>query len=367
MKFIYKYARLPKDQKLLRNIDSAANGLSSKLKGLNIDTLNISDYTKKYLKSKLFSLTTNLQLYSYILAWALAESEVKFNEFVFLDYGGGTGVLSLLAKELGIDTVIYNDIYDVSCRDAHQIAESVGNVADHYVKGDIDDLFSFLRKNNLTCNAIASYDVIEHIYDIELFFEKIPSLSNSSLSVVMASGANIFNPIIRKRLVKKQLKIEYKDREKQFGQKERDTLRSYLNVRNDMVLKYTQDLNKTLTKNEIEQLSRRTRGKIEADIQKSVDEYLTTGKFPPEPKHPTNTCDPYTGNWAEHLINPYSLEKILTKKGFKFWILGGYYGRPKNALKRFLGEGFNKFISGFKKQGLKIAPFYTIYGKRYWI
>jgi len=239
------------------------------------------------------------------------------------------------------------------------------NVAEHYVKGDIDDLLAFLSKNNLKCNAIASYDVIEHIYDIELFFEKIPSLSNNSLSVVMSSGANIFNPIIRKRLITKQLEVEYKDREKQFGQKERDTLRSYLNVRNDMILKYTQDLNKALTKNEIEQLSRRTRGKIEADIQKSVDEYLKTEKFPQEPNHPTNTCDPYTGNWAEHLINPYSLTKILSKRGFKSCVLGGYYGRPKNALKRFLGVVFNKFISGSKKQGLKIAPFYTIYGKRY--
>ena len=128
MKFIYKYARLPKNQKLLRNIDSAANGLFYKLRDLNIDMLNISDYTKKYLTSKLFSFTTNLQLYSYILSWALAETKVPFNEFVFLDYGGGTGMLSLLAKEIGIDTVIYNDIYDVSCRDAHQIAESVGEM-----------------------------------------------------------------------------------------------------------------------------------------------------------------------------------------------------------------------------------------------
>jgi len=34
-------------------------------------------------------------------------------------------MLALLAKELGIGTVIYNDIYDVSCHDFKVISEAV--------------------------------------------------------------------------------------------------------------------------------------------------------------------------------------------------------------------------------------------------
>lgn len=364
MKFMYKFASLPKDYKLLKSIDSAANKLFDKLRELNMDTLKISDYNKKYLENKLASLTTNLQIYSYILSWSLVKSNVPFNKFVFLDYGGGSGMLSLLAKELGIGTVIYNDIYDVSCEDAQQIAKSIGNEADYYVQGDIDDMFIFLREKNINCDAIASFDVIEHVYEIESFFEKIPSLSNNPMSVVMSSGANIFNLLIRKRLTRKQLEAEFEDREKKYGHKERDCLKSYLSSRKDMILKYSKKLNKVLGEKEIEQLARMTRGKIEADIQKCVDEYFKTGKFPQEPNHPTNTCDPHTGNWMEHLMNPYCLANILSKRGFKVFVLSGYYGRSENTTKRFLGKVLNIFINIFKEQGIKIAPFYTIYGKR---
>jgi SAM-dependent methyltransferase len=283
---------------------------------------------------------------------------------VFLDYGGGTGFLSLLAKELGINSVVYNDIYEVSCVDARIIAESVGNVADYYVNGDIDDLIKFIQKKNINCNVIASYDVIEHIYDIETFFEKVPSLSNNSLSVVMASGANSFNFYVKNKLKKTHLELEYKDRENKYGHKDRDCLRSYLSVRKDMICKHIQELNKSLTEYEISQLSKKTRGKIEADIKKSVDEYLKTGKFPQELKDPTNTCDPVTGNWAEHLMDPFHLERILSERGFDVCVLSGYYGRSKNVLKRLLGEFLNILINALRKQSIKIAPFYAIYGNR---
>lgn len=364
MKFVYGFPRLLKDRELLRDIDSAANRLFEKLRKLDINALKISDYNKKYLKSKLASLITNLQIYSYILCWSLAKSNGSFNKFVLLDYGAGSGILSLLAKELGVGVVIYNDIYDVSCQDAQEIGKSMGNQADYYVQGDIDDMVGFFEKNRINCDAIASYDVIEHIYDVESFFEKIPTLSNNPMSIVMTSGANTFNPLIRKRLIKKQVEEEYKDREKKYGHKGRDCLRSYLSVREDMILQYSKKLNEVLTENEIEELAKRTRGQIEADIQKCVDEYFKTKEFPQGPNHPTNTCDPYTGNWTEHLMDPYRLVEILAKRGFEARILSGYYGRSKNLTKRVLGKFLNIFIGKFERQGIRAAPFYTIYGRR---
>lgn len=364
MNSLYRFARLPENRELLRDIDSAANRLFEKLRKLDINALKISDYNKKYLKSKLASLITNLQIYSYILSWSLAKSNGSFNKFVLLDYGAGSGILSLLAKELSIGAVVYNDIYDVSCQDAQEIARVIGNVADYYVQGDIDDMVGFFEKNRINCDAIASYDVIEHIYDVESFFKKIPTLSNNPMSIVMTSGANTFNPLIRKRLIKKQVDEEYKDREKKYGHKGRDCLRSYLSVRKDMIIKYSKECSKVLTGYEVEELAKRTRGQIEADIQICVDEYLKTKEFPQGPNHPTNTCDPYTGNWTEHLINPYWLAEILAKRGFEARVLSGYYGRSKNLTKRVLGKFLNIFIGKFERQGIRAAPFYTIYGRR---
>lgn len=362
MEFIYDYAHLPKNKESLNDINMAAKALSNKLLSINIKSLDISDYNKSYLGHHLGHLRDTLQKYSYILSWSIASANVPLDEFVFLEYGGGIGILSLLAKEAKIGTVLYNDIYDVSCRDAEFLAKCIGLPADYYIHGEIQDVIDFLQSNSLHCDAVASYDVIEHIYDIETFFKMIGMLSSGSLVVFMSSGANAFNPIIRNRLMKQQYEIEHKDREKKWGHKERDTTRSYLSIRKEMIREY----NKELSKEEIEQLAVNTRGMIESDIYKCVDNYLKTGRFPKDPCHPTNTCDPYTGNWAEHLMDPYYLKNILSKEGFEVKILSGFYGTPQNILKKLAGKLLNIIIYtfNFNKQGIRIAPFFTIYAKK---
>jgi hypothetical protein len=247
----------------------------------------------------------------------------------------------------------------LSCKDAKVLGKSIGNQADYYVQGDVDDVIRFLRKIPISCNAIASYDVIEHVYNIDGFLSKLRLLSDESCNVVMSSGANNFNPRTRKIIIKKQLEAEYKDRGKKWGHKERDCLNAYLKVREEMILNNAPNL----TKNEIQQLARVTRGMIESDINNCVDKYLKTGYMPQEPSHPTNTCDPYTGNWMEHLMDPYHLKDILSRSGFEVEVLSGYWGTPKKVIKRPIVSFLDLAIYLFKKQGIRIAPFFTIYGK----
>ena len=360
MEFMYSFARLPKNYKLLTDINSAAGRLYKKLKKLDIEKLDISDYSKEYLIKHLINIHGTLRKYSYILCWSLTPSTVSLNKFKFLDYGGGTGMLSLLAKELKIGTVIYNDIYDVSCNDAKTLGRAIGNESDYYLQGDIDDAINFLKKDAIHINAIASYDVIEHIYDIEGFLRKLHFLSERSLNVFLSTGANSLNPIKKKALMKQQVEIENKNRVKKHGHKERDCLKAYLKIRGEMITKY----NKDLTDNEVKRLAGVTRGVMGTDIYQCVDKYLKTNEFPLEPAHPTNTCDPYTGNWAEHLMDPYCLKEILSQTGFGVEVLGGYWSPPENSMKSYLGEILNIIIYLFKKQGIKVAPFYTIYGTR---
>jgi len=358
VRLMSSFARLPKDRGLLiESINSAAERLFSKLVSFDVNSLGISDYNKRYFGNKLANLISNLQLDAYLLSWSLAKSDLSLDRFVFVDYGGGSGMLSLLAKELSIGTVIYNDIYDVSCHDARIIAKSIGNEADYYVCGDIDDLICFLRVNNISCNAIASFDVLEHIYDVEAFLGKLHILSGGELTVMVASGANTFNPVITRMLMKRQLRAEHEDREEEFGHKERDCPRSYLSVRREIICEYLGSLQIRMEADKIERLARNTRGMIEHDIQRSVD--------PQAPNHTTNTCDPYTGNWAEHLMDINSLVQILSKTGFSVELLSGYYpGGYKNVVKKLLGKSLNMIIRSFPKQGIRIAPFFAIYGVR---
>lgn len=235
LQYFYNNARLPGDDSLLKLVNAAAIRLARRLETLKKADLHISDYSKRYLLSSLEDLGNTLQRYTFILSWALAELDTPLDKTVFIDYGGGIGILALLAKEVDIGTVVYNDIYDVSCEDARVIALAAENMADYYVQGDIEDLLRFLQRHSMNCHAIASYDVIEHIYDIDHFLKSLAGISEKSLTMVMASGANPYNPLIKKKIVRQQIQAEFEDRDRQWGHKERDSLMAYLRARKAII------------------------------------------------------------------------------------------------------------------------------------
>lgn len=347
----------PIDSHLLSQISSAFDRLIEKLIKIDLKALGISEYNQMYLSKKISNPTSYLQLYSYLLALSLAGNRRPLNEFSFVDYGGGSGFLSLLAKELGIGNVIYNDIYEVSCRDVKALSIAISSNINEYVCGDIDDLIKFVNKQTISINAICSYDVIEHIYNIESYLRKLPLLSTNSLRIVFGSGANIKNPRTRRVLRKTHLRCEYQDRVKKWGHKERDTLRGYLAARKEIVNHYSPEADR----NTIDEIAKSTRGLMKQDIEKCVDEYRKTGEISYKPDHPSNTCDPYTGNWAEHLMDTEWLESILKEEGFEVKILSGYWPYSKNIYKRMIKNLLNLGIKNIGKAGLFISPYYVLY------
>lgn len=365
IQFIYNSAVLPTQKELLNDINYAAKKLFSKLSTLDVNSLDISNYNKQYFGRKLKNLKRHIQLSSYLLSWSLAESKIPYKQFNFLEYGAGSGLTCMLAKELGLN-VIYNDIYDVSVKDSKTISKAIGNEAHYYIQGDIEELIDFLNSNNMELNGVASSDVIEQIYDINSFFRKLPSLGKDSLSLVITCTANPFHFYIRRQLMKSQIQHENQDRKMQYGHKQRDTLLAYRKVRLEIIKKYLTESNNTLNNDVISKLVVNTRGMAKNDIHKSLENFLQTGQLPPKPLHPTNTCDPYTGNWCQQLMNPYALADILTANGFNAKVLAGYYGNLDNIIHRNVGKILDKIISynKNKQNRLWLAPFYTIYATK---
>lgn len=358
---MFKFCNLPDDKSTVKMVNEAAGRLHYKLKGVNLETLDISDYNKRYFGSLLGNLHSNLQKYAYILVWSITNIDVPINKLVFLDYGGGSGMLSLLAKECNIGTVIYNDIYDVSARDAELIGKAIGDQADYYIPGDIDDVIDFLNKKSINCNAIANYDVIEHIYDIEEFLKKMSLISNNNLRVFFSSGANPYNPFIKRKLVKNHHRCELIDRERIFGSKKRDPVEAYSKIRRELI----KDLNPKLSEDQVDYLVTATRGLIEYDIKKAVEEFSTSGTITLKqkyPQYPSNTCDPYTGNWAEHLMDIYQLRNVLQSQNFQADIWRGYYGDSNTSLKCLAARSLNLLIKSTGRRGLILSPFFTLYG-----
>lgn len=356
MEYFYKNAGdLPGTP--LESINSAAKRLHAKLVSLEVDSLDISEYSKRYLGKKAKNPVGVLQLYSHILALSLQGLKRPLREITLVDYGGGTGVLSLLAKETGIGHVIYNDIYDVSCGDVLETARALGTTIDDVVCGDIDDLIARVRSDKISIDAMASYDVIEHIYDIEDYLRKLSQLTQPPTRIVFGSGANMRNPLVARQIGKIHAQCEFEDRSRERGTKERDSLQSYLSLRKDIIKRY----NEQLSDAEVDKLAKLTRGQIATDIRKSVDEFVDKGRISYAPDHPTNTCDPNTGNWAEHLMDTAWLAEILEDEGFRVKILNGYYPSTGVGLRKSLKHLLNHGIRTLRQSGCTIAPYYIVY------
>lgn len=355
--FFIKAYKKKDAKKFLLELDSAAHELYIKLNNINPESLNISDYSKRYLLSYTANLEKHISKYAYLVYYALNNENKEYSNMTILDYGGGIGLLSLLLKQLGIGTVIYNDIYDLSCKDAKELANSLDLEANYYIEGNIDDVIHSTNKSAITLNSIISYDVIEHIYKPYEFINRISNLNNKNCSVVIASGANPLNPIINAKLRMHQINIERENRKYVKGHKERDALKSYRSLRNIIIKEWLKKHFIIEKGQNIKKLSEITRGYIKEDIEILLKNYYFENKIICPIKDLTNTCDPITGNWDEHLMNPYNIACILKKRFYFVNIKSGLFFHEKRNLRSFIDEVSMYFNI------LYLAPFYLIVSK----
>ena len=349
----------PINSSISTSIAEGVYRLAKKLSGFSTESIAISSYMKHYFGGYVQYLSGTLQRYSYLLKLAIGELNLPLENMVFLDYGGGSGILSLLAKEVGIGFVAFNDFYESSCQDARLIAQHLNLEADIYISGDIDQVIqTFKREGIKQCTSIASYDVIEHIYNIDYFLSHVTELMAPRSLMVMQTTANPRNPFINYQRKKYQKLLEYHDRTGDSGNKESDSLKAYFTLRQEIIKEYAQG---QLNDREVVNLSKATRGLRIDDIQKIVDDYLKFKTIPQPLSHPTNTCDPLTGNWAEHLLNPAYFVKMLEKQKLSVEILSGYYSDGKNRNINHFKKILNYLIYISKQKFLNISSSYIVY------
>ena len=355
--------------KLNNSIVNAGNDLKEKLSGLNVELLNISDYNKRYFGSLIKdeqSLKLNINKYSYLLKSVLKNFDYDDNNKpIFLDYGAGHGMMNLLAVQSNLfSKVIYSDIFEQSANDARIIANDINLLSDFYFVGDIIKIEEFVKNNNFKINIMTSYDVLEHIYNIEHFISKLPYIFDSNFSFVMASGANPLNPFIAYKIRKLHINFENNDRPVVFGRKSTDTLLSLRKQRENIILKYFKEKNYLYNQEELLKLTNLSRGLLDYDINYYLKDYIHNGFFNYKPDDPTNTCDSLTGNWFERLMNPFLLAnkfrlyfaKINVSHGYYFSIIFNKTYLPKLVLNTLM------FILP-TKLSIKLSPYYIINGK----
>ncbi len=352
----------PKDhieKALFDKIDRSAELIYKSFRNQDLAEIGISEYNQRYITHYIDNYTFYLQLYTQILIVAIRELTIPIEEAVFIDYGGGSGIFSFLAKSTGFKTVVYNDIYDVSVADVKILSKNNGIKIDHFVCGDIDDLVKELNEQKIQANLVCSFDVLEHIYNIEDWFKHSIKLGHQ-FTLVFSSSANIRNYVISRRLKAVQQKAENLGKEKKWGDKNRDTSSPFVEIRKEIIKNYSPSLSEDL----IQDLAKRTRGYAISDIQKAIDAYSKQGKPIKEINHPTNTCDPYTGNWSEHLINHYYLKKTVTEAGYtSAQIQPAFYTLSTQKLVNLAKKILNLFIS-IPGIGIYFSPLYVLVAKK---
>jgi len=336
-------------------IKNSINRLSDKILLLDLDTLNISSYNKTYFKKYAYQFNFYMSIYAQLLLKSLKKLSKPITQSTFVDYGGGCGILSYLAKEIGFKTVIYNDIYQTSVEDSQIIAKNLDIDIDYFIGGDIDELVYQIKQKYLKPDLICSFDVLEHIYNIEDWFNSVCKIENS-FSIIFMTHANPCNPLINYRLKKLHRKAEFKGLEKDEGWKEIDIHTAYFEARKKIINNYIPDI----SQKNLQILSAKTRGLIKTDIEKVILNYQETGKISHQIKHPTNTCDPFTGNWAEHLINLKRLKLIANNNNLKMTITNSFYVYSKNKILNIPKFIVNQLLKILGSKHLFLSPTYTI-------
>lgn len=305
------------------------------------------------------NLENSLSRLGFLLYEAFNGAEYDIEKSVLVDYGGGSGLLSFLARALGVKVVIYSDIYDLSCKEAELVGHILGLSADYYLAGDETALSCMMNEKKLACDVLVSNDVIEHVYTIEKTLQVLSHIPGSHLKMILASGANKYNPYIYLRILHRQVNIEKKGRK---AGRECDTRASYSEIRYNLIKEYAANL----SDNEVRRLARQTRGLMHNDIHKAIDIFRKENKWPrPEP-YGYNTCDPFTGYWEEHFMVPHQLAYKLGDLGFSASVVPGlwFVNLSTHAVKRMICNLLNVMIRLMKNCGLIWSPFYIVKAQR---
>lgn len=288
-----------------------------------LSTLQIDDYHRRYLGGMLPNIDYYIDIYTRCLD-KLSRKLDKRNS-TLVDYGGGHGLLSIVAKQAGWHNVIYIDRDPEAANCAKELSQALSVEIDTLLTGDANVLADHCTENNVAADALLGMDVIEHIYDLDTFFStlftRMPCLRHMSFTTAS-------NPYNRLKCHKLRKLMDSDD----TGSSE---CPNYYTLRYNFL---TGEME--MEPKEAASWARNCRGLIYEDIRKKVEL-----RAMPHPTDRHNTCDPRTGNWTERILPIDEYRKVVTHHGATLSLYNGFFNEHHHGLKGLAAKMLNTIDS----------------------
>ncbi len=328
----------------------------AELHAIDTRSFDIARYPAEYMQLLLTHSTYYLHIYTQVLEKALALSGKKKEDIILLDYGAGNGLLGMFAKHCGFRKVYAIDISEPFVQAARLLNERLRLPVDSIMTGDWETAASFFQDKQKP-DIVAGTDVIEHIYDLDIFFRGIKEM-NPAMVTVFTTSAISSNPY--KRFVferaQRQDEYDYNHAEHSSGENPYAGL-PFLEVRRRIIRE-----NFSLPDATVEQLAGLTRGFNRTDMLDAVKGFIAGSVIMPATEHPTNTCDPITGSWTERLLTIDQYKKIYEENGFHLQVSNGFYNSWQPGLKSILLKPINFFTGVSGKWGRWLSSYILLAG-----
>jgi hypothetical protein len=336
------------------NTNHSLEAFANQLLSINVDATQMQPYCKRYLQHIIENALYYCNIYNQILHTVIQNTSINKKEICLVDYGAGNGIMGMYAKYMGFKKVFIVDVNDSFVLAAKELSEIVDVEIDGYITGDWvtqPELF-----HNVYPNAIVSFDVIEHIYNLNIFFRNLHRV-NASIVSVFGTGVNAHNPIKNNYFKKLQIKDELKGGEPtDFILYGSTATPPFIKIRETIIATYAPNL----PAEKVTLLSKYTRGMHQKDIENAVKNFIENHQIPTLITHPTNTCDPLTGSFTERLLTKSEYATIYNNAGFSVQFINGFYNQYNPSIKSKLMVIANWLV---KIIGIKIAPYILLVGK----
>lgn len=295
----------------------------------------VPGYWGAWFAKKMPNVLSYLQVYGYIIGQALPDVPLK--DIRMLDYGGGWGLMGMLAKEAGVGSVTYLDVSEGTVR-AVQTASAVLRLPlESVICGDESALIGRPER----FNSVVSSDVLEHVYEPGRVFRAIAGVCEPGARVFHQTGANPRS--LHQRVTLRRL---HKMVEPDLYAKRRDMIVAAGVARPD-----------------VDRLAAATRGLDQAALDVAMERFKTSGVVP-TPDHPTNTCE-LDGYWYERLMEPEAVAAKMSAAGFRADVARCFWGPGRSGgAARAVKTAFNAASRLSRWLGLRATYYYGIAGVR---